>query len=260
LFVEQKEWNIMTEKNLPPKDEKAVPDDQRSANFSIAYLLLMLGFIGWLLFDVWIDAHTLPRMAHYDLTKLRTPLYHLFVYTVIGGAIGGIINGLRSALSHCGEFSGRFIWKYIAAPWQGAALAIIGFAIVRSTVAIFGGEGQAAGANTPQFLANFAIGALAGYGSKDVFIWLDHQVSTLFKIDTPDVTGEPVEIAEEQLQSKDIPPGEKVMVHVQEPEKVGKVISQTPKPGTKREGDQPVGLVIGTNGKKAATMKKHSQK
>ena len=242
----------MTDKNLPPKDEKVVTHDRGSAHFSIAYLLLMLGFIAWLLFDVWIDAHTLPRMAHYDLTKLRTPLYHLFAYTVIGGAIGGVINGLRSALSHCVKFSGRFIWKYIAAPWQGAALAIIGFAIVRSTVAIFGGEAQAAGVNTPQYLANFAIGALAGYGCKDVFIWLDVQVSKLFRVDTPDVTGEPLAIAEEQLQSKDIPPGEKVMVPVHEPEKVGKVLSQTPKPGTKREGDQPIGLVVGANGKKPA--------
>lgn len=248
----------MNGNNLPPNDENDVTDDRGSAHLSIAYLLLMLGFIAWLLFDVWIDAHTLPRLAHYDLTKLRTPLYHLFAYTVIGGALGGLINGLRSALSHCGEFSGRFIWKYIAAPWQGSALAIIGFAIVRSTVAIFGGEGQGAGVNTPQLLANFAIGALAGYGSKDVFIWLDHQVSKLFAVDTPDVTGEPAAIAEEQLQAKDIPPGEKVMVPVHEPEKVGKVLSQTPKPGSRREGDQPVGLVIGTNGKKAAHVKNPS--
>src|SRR5262249_24709615 len=77
-------------------------------------------------------------------------------------------------------FHSSYFWKYVSAPWLGAALAVIGFAILRSTVAIFGGDVGTTPTNTPQYLANFGIGALAGYGAKDVFIWLDSKVSKLF--------------------------------------------------------------------------------
>lgn len=82
--------------------------NSRAGSFTILYLLLSLGFFGWLLFDIWIDSHTLARILGYDLTELKTPLYHLVAYTVLGGAIGGIVNGLRSALTYYTDFDRRF--------------------------------------------------------------------------------------------------------------------------------------------------------
>lgn len=238
--------------------------DSRAGSFSILYLLLSLGFMGWLLFDIWIDAHTLARVLGYDLTELKTPIYHLVAYTVLGGAIGGIVNGLRSAITYYKGFDPHYFWKYIAAPWMGAALALIGFALLKSTVAIFGGTAASATADTPQFLANFAIGALAGYGSKDVFVWLDNQVHSLFaaKKQTPDMTGKPVAVAVNQIQDADLAVGEVVATPVENPKEAGTVLEQVPEPGTMIDSGKAVSMVVGThsNGKRSAKNKKPPRK
>jgi hypothetical protein len=249
----------MTSKNLSKE-----LDDSRAANWSILYLLAVLAFVGWLLFDIWIDAHTLARLLGYDVAKLQTSLFHVEAYTVIGGAIGGIINGLRSALLYYGSFNRRYIWKYITAPWMGSALAIIGFALLRSTVAIFGGSAPAAAANTQEFLANFGIGALAGYGAKDVFIWLDSQVSKLFAVkkDTPDVMGQTAAAAVEQIQAQDLAVDTVATTPVESAEEDGRVLSQTPKPGEPIESGQAVALEVGSksNGKEPTVRKKVEKK
>lgn len=236
--------------------------DSRAGSLSILYLLLSLGFMGWLLFDIWIDAHTLARVLGYNLTELKTPIYHLVAYTLLGGAMGGIVNALRSAITYYKGFDRHYAWKYIAAPWMGAALALIGFALLKSTVAIFGGTAASTTADTPQFLANFAIGALAGYGSKDVFVWLDSQVHNLFasKKEAPDTTGKQVAVAVDQLQSADLSVGAVVGRPVENPEEAGKVVEQSPAPGTMMDSGKAVSMVVGTNGKRSAKNKKPSRK
>jgi hypothetical protein len=219
---------------------------KRLAILSILYLLLTLLFFNWLLFDTWMDAHTLFRLVGYDLSRLNSPFFHLVAYTVIGGAIGGIINGIRSVLMYYKGFDSNYFWKYIAAPWSGAALAIIGFAILRSTVAIFGGDVSGAPTDTSQALANFGIGALAGYGSRDVFIWLDKQVSKLFAVPetTPKVTGQPEPVAVSQIQSKNLEVGAVATVPAETPMDAGKVVDQAPAPGTPIDRGQSVDLVV----------------
>ncbi len=226
------------------KEEQA---GKRLATLAVLYLLLMLGFFAWLLFDTWIDAHTLFRLVGYDLTKLSTPFFHLIAYTIIGGAIGGIINGIRSVLLYYKGFQSSYFWKYVSAPWTGAALAVIGFAILRSTVAIFGGSASAAPTDTPQFLANFGIGVLAGYGAKDVFVWLDKQVSKLFAVEeqTPDVMGQPEPVAVSQIQAQSLAVGAVATVPAQTPGEAGTVVDQAPAPGTPIERGQPVDIVVG---------------
>ena len=225
-----------------------VPDDRAYANGALLYLLFTLGFFSWLLFDTWVDAHTLFRLVGYPLTRLQTPLFHLVAYTVIGGAMGGIINGIRSVLLYLSSFNRRYFWKYIVAPWMGAALAIIGFALLRSTVAIFGGDAVNTNTGTPQFLANFGIGALAGYGSKDVFVWLDKQVSKLFAVQeaTPDVTGKSEPVAVSQIQAQNLAVGAVATAPATTAQEDGKVLDQNPAPGTPIERGQPVDIVVGT--------------
>ena len=239
--------------------------DTRAGSLSILYLLISLIVIGWLLFDIWIDAHTLARLVRYDLRALNDSNYHLLAYTVLGGAIGGIVNGLRSATKYYKGFDRHHSWKYIAAPWMGAALAMIGFALLKSAVAIFGGTAATEAADTTQALANFAIGALAGYGSKDVFVWLDSQVEKLFvpnKTETPDTTGKDVAVAVEQVQGAELSVGAVVGTPVQSPEEAGKVVEQVPEPGTMIESGKAVSMVVGTsaNGKGSAKDKRSSRK
>lgn len=143
---------------------------------------------------------------------------------------------------------------------MGSALALIGFALLKSTVAIFGGDATSANAATPNFLANFGIGALAGYGSKDVFFWLDKQVSKLFlgKEKTPDTIGKKLPVAMKQVQDANRPVGAVVATPVDNPEQVGKVVEQVPEPGTLTEGGKAVSMVVGasSNGKRSVKNKK----
>src|SRR4030095_9514132 len=121
----------------------------------------------WLLFDTWIDAHTLPFWVGYNVSRLGSPQYHLVVAAIAGGAIGGTVNGIRSVLDYSTAFDGRYAGKYIAAPWMGAALALVAHALLTTTAAMVGGQAVAVPGSSPQLLSNFAIGALAGYGAKD---------------------------------------------------------------------------------------------
>jgi hypothetical protein len=234
--------------------------DTRAGSLAILYLLTFLVLMGWLLFDIWIDAHTVARLLHYDVRELNDPLYQLVAYTVIGGAIGGIVNGVRSATKYYKGFDRYRSWKYIAAPWLGAALGLIGFALLRSTVAIFGGTPETPAIDTMQAMANFAIGALAGYGSKDVFVWLDSKVEKLFVADTqtPDTTGKDVAVAVEQVQAAELSVGAVVGTPARSPEEAGKVVEQVPAPGAIVASGQPVSMVVGTNanGKRSVKNKK----
>jgi hypothetical protein len=216
------------------------------ATSSIVYLLFSLAFVSWLLFDTWMDAHTLLRWLGYRLTRLQTPEFHLVAYTILGGAIGGIVNGIRSALTYFSGFNRRYFWKYISAPWMGAALALIGFALLRSTVAIFGGQSTTPDAATPQFLANFGIGALAGYGAKDVFVWLDAQVNKLFAVQetTPNVTGQPQAVAVSQIQAQDLAVGALAAAPANTTMAAGTVVDQAPAPGTPIDRGATVDLVV----------------
>ncbi len=148
----------------------------------ILYLLLWLTLISWQLFDVWIGQHSLARLIRYELEPLDTAVFRLVFFTVLGGALGGVINGLRSILEWYPVFDRVYAWKYIVAPWLGAALALIAYTLLNSGVSILGG-GNIADANAAQILTMFSTGFLAGYGAQDVFTWLDSQVSRLFDPD-----------------------------------------------------------------------------
>ena len=162
------------------------PLDIAVARSSYVYLLLMLAFFFWLLFDIWMGRHTLAHVLGYQpVERLDTPTFRLMAYTVIGGGMGGIICGIRSILIWHGDleaFGGRFLWKYITSPWLGATLALFVYAVIRGGIAAFGGGDyttQAAGTN--QSFAALGVGVLAGYGSRKVLTWLDGLVKRMFK-------------------------------------------------------------------------------
>ena len=221
--------------------------NKRAAIASLLYLLLSLAFFSWLLFDTWIKRHYLPRLLRYDYTLLDSATFRLVAYTVIGGSLGGIINGLRSCLTYYSGFDRRYIWKYITAPWMGATLAIFVYAIIRSSIAVFGGSAVADNSvSTPQALSNFAAGALAGYGSKDVFIWLDAQVHKIFQVTEPavDVKGKSEEAAVSRLHSANLELGAVTRVPDKGKTDSGTVIDQSPSPGTPIDRGDSVDITV----------------
>jgi len=95
----------------------------------------------------------------------------------------------------------------------------------------------------------FAIGVLSGYGSREVFIWLDAQVKRIFKvaaelIKVPDLMHKTQEEAKEILEKATLKLG-KVLKEPTTDEKIeGKVISQTPLPDTSIAGGGTVDITI----------------
>ena len=220
--------------------------DTLTAIGSILYLLVSFVTALWMLFDTWINVHTVPALLGYDVQPLRNPDYHTMVSAVIGGTIGGVVNGLRSALHYSRSFDRRFVWKYVSAPWMGAALALLAYAVLTTSAAVLGGQTAAApAAAAPQLLSNFAIGALAGYGAKDAFIWLDAQVHKLFAVPEaiPDVEGQPEAVAMSRIEAQQLTVGAVAEV----PDGLaaaGTVVSQEPAPGTHASRGDSVDLTV----------------
>jgi hypothetical protein len=228
--------------------------DHVAAIISALYMLLIMAFFFWLLFDAWVGQFSWVSLLQYpDPKQLATPSFRLPFYAIIGGALGGIVNGIRSFLVWHAErfaFGQRFLWKYVTAPWLGATLALFSYTLIRSGVAIFDGEGPQNVATTSQVLATFSMGVLAGYGAHTVFVWLDAQVTRFFQVQpttvvVPALAGRALAEAEDILRAARLKLGQ-----VQEEDQddvawVGKVIRQTPPPGSAVATGVSVNLTVG---------------
>lgn len=232
--------------------------DRVSALLSMGYLLIMIGVFFWGLFDVWIGQYTLVRLLGYStpehLTRLNESFFRLLAYAFIGGGLGGTVNGIRSLLTWHVEWSAfqqRYIWKYITWPWLGTALALIVFALVRSGIAVIGGEMAPDDSDIRQSLSTLVMGILAGYGAREVFIWLDARVSRLFRVsadekrEVPDLIGLTPDEAEARLEAGSLQLGEVEQDAAEREEEVGKVIRQAPGPKQVVVASSPVNITVG---------------
>ncbi|MHC4536868.1 MAG: helix-turn-helix domain-containing protein [Planctomycetota bacterium] len=148
------------------------------AVLSILYLVVVLVTFTYLFFAIWTNYSI-------EIDDPKSPVFLLMAYAVVGGGLGGAINGIRSFIGWHSEreaFKRRYVWKYISLPLIGVALAVIVYAFFRSGLVAFGGNFAPNENFANQALASFAIGALSGYGSRRVLIWLDRLVKKLFKI------------------------------------------------------------------------------
>jgi hypothetical protein len=221
-----------------------------SATGSTLYLLT--SFIGsvWLLFDTWIGQHSVPGALGYDVTRLTSADYHTVVAAVVGGAIGGVINGLRSVLHYSRSFDSRHVWKYVAAPWMGSALSLLTYALLTTTASVLGGQPPPPAAAdtlsiaTPQLLSNFAVGALAGYGARDAFVWLDAQVHKLFAVEqaVPQVAGRPAKVAMSRIEAEELAVG--AVASVPAAAMPGTVLDQEPAAGTRVSKGDSVDITV----------------
>ena len=223
--------------------------DRRVANLCIIYLLLSLCFFGWQLIDIWTGQHSLLRSVAYDPTRLNTISFRLVSFTVIGGALGAVINGVRSLLNYYNGFNSRYAWKYICAPWMGATLALFVYTLMHSSLIILTGSGGAETISSGQVLSNFAAGALAGYGSKDVFIWMDAKVHGIFQVTekVPNVTGKLKQTAVSRVHAAHLELGDVSEVRQENGKRAGTVIDQSPPPEASLDRGQSVDIAVATS-------------
>ncbi|HEX7320646.1 MAG TPA: PASTA domain-containing protein [bacterium] len=236
---------------------KLFPESQRdiiAAVISMLYLIGMLVFLCWLLFDFCVGQIFLLRLIFpQNQGVISSPFFKLVMYTVIGGGLGGIINGMRSIIIWHSErqaFGWRFVWKYVSLPLVGIVLAAIVYAIIRGGIVAFAGDFGSNSSTTTQALSAFAIGALAGYGSNKVFVWLDDQVNRLLKItetvkvQVPDLTGKTKEEAESILKEIKLNLGKIELILSDSPDVLGKVIEQNPTADTAVSKDTNINIKI----------------
>ena len=221
---------------------------KKAAIFCMLYLLGLLALFTWVLFDTWSGNYLPLRFLKYDIAVINRPAFRLVAFTVIAGGLGGVLNGLRSTLTYYNGFNQRYLWKYLAAPWMGATLAMFVYALVRSSLVVLGGDAATQSVGGAQILSNFAAGALAGYGAKDVFFWLDSRVEKIFKVreNVPDLTGKQEEAAVSRLHSANLQLGDVSRVRTRNRKRIGTVINQSPSPEESIERGGPVDLSIAT--------------
>jgi beta-lactam-binding protein with PASTA domain len=228
--------------------------DRFAARVSIIYTLAVLGYLSWLLLDTWTGEYPFWLKKAYpgSLTQLNYPIFKLVIYTALGGGMGAAVNNIRSFVywhSELNAFGKRFFWKYVSMPPLGAVLAVMVYAIIRGGTTLISGSpsGEVLPATS---LAAWVMGALAGYGSGKVLIWLDDKVNTLFKVETkagkvPDLTGKTQDEAEQLLKGSNLVLGDVSEQQTSEPTKIDKVISQTPVPGTEAASGSSVVITLG---------------
>jgi hypothetical protein len=262
-------------------DREMVFDDQTGKSFlvipekwfdvvaawiSIIYSLATIALLTKLLLDTWREYYSWGFMETYKVL-LEAPLFRLVIYTAIGGGIGAAVNNIRSFVQWHAErkaFGWRFVWKYISMPPLGATLAVMVYAILRGGVAVFDGGSGLTNLNATAAISAWATGALAGYGSHKVFVWLDDKVNSLFKVTgkvaVPDLSGKTREEAAQILQGSNLVLGDVSEKQTSDEQMIGKVIEQDPTAQTEAASGTKVAIVIGTagpeeNGAQEATVK-----
>jgi len=234
--------------------------DRLAARASIIYLLIMIFFFLWQLFDIWLGRFTLAQLFGYlNYGPLTNSSTLIGIYTFIGGALGGIVNEIRGFLFwHCDHnaFGRRYLWKALVSPWLGAVLGIFVYFFMRSGIALFSGEFIPGEGTVQQAIPMFTIGLLAGYGSRKVFIWLDHHVDRIFKLKkkkdeaenlkkVPNLKGMTKEEAEKKLDDFELKLGKVKEVQTEKKDMIKKVISQDTKPNLYVEAGSAINITLG---------------
>ena len=230
--------------------------DLIAAWISILYTNGLLLCLSWLVFWIWSGKYVEQLNRHFavSLSDYKLAAFRLIAYTAIGGGIGAAVNNIRTFLKwHADKqsFNRRCVWNYVALPVQGAVLAVIVCAIIQSGVTTLSGINNT-GIGAVNSLTAWAIGSLAGYGSRDVSIWLDQKVSSLFQVPAklekvPDLIGSTRDDAKKQLSSL----GFEVKFSEKETTNEGdmeRVIEQSPAAETSIEMRKIVDVTIGKRG------------
>ncbi|HEV7396958.1 MAG TPA: PASTA domain-containing protein [Pyrinomonadaceae bacterium] len=229
--------------------------DLIAAWVSIIYTLAVILFLSWLLLDTWSEEYPTWLVKLFPKGQLNYPIFKLVAYTAIGGAMGAAVNNIRSFVfwhAELNAFGRRFVWKYFSTPPLGAVLAVMVYAIIQGGTALISGNSPGGNAGPTTSLAAWVTGALAGYGSSKVLIWLDDKVNTLFKVEAkavkvpvPDLSGKTKDEAEQILKDNHLVLGDVSEQQTSDLMKIDKVISQTPVPGTEAASGSSVVITIG---------------
>ena len=223
-----------------------------AAIVAMVYLLVALGVLLWMLFDTWAGRNLVLDALGYDHKVLVSPTFRLMAYVAIGGSMGGAVDGIRSVVSwhsERGAYGARFLWKDLSLPLSGAAVGLFVYATVRGGAGILSGDFSLSKGGGAPALAAFAVSALAGFSSQQVFRWLDAQANRMFKVTrgrstmTPDLTGKTLAEVRAALKACKLKLGS--VAQTPAPAHVGKVVRQSPAAGAAVVTGEAVDVTLG---------------
>ena len=151
-------------------------------NLIVFYYLVVMLAAFWLFLDTW--GGNLVALSYLGLSQQasKDPLLPGMIFLITGAIMGSVLYHIRVLFRYyvkSGFYSYRWFAKYVSAPWESAAMSLVVFALVRGGLALLGGP-PAESAGSTSYFSSFGIGALVGFGMRDVVGWLENLVRTMF--------------------------------------------------------------------------------
>lgn len=166
---------------------KELQNYSKQVSFLVGYFIALLLFSFWFLFDVWSNNFVLLRLIGVTAVALEEPLLRTIGFTITGGFLGSILYHIRVLFHYYAKrkYDPRWFGKYLTAPWEGASLAMVVLALIRGGVTVFGGSTGTDVTAASNFAA-FGVGALVGFGMRDVVGWLGYLIQNMFTVRQPE--------------------------------------------------------------------------
>jgi hypothetical protein len=118
-------------------------------------------------------------------TAIVPPLLVRMGFVASGAMVGSVLYQIRMLFRYYipdkdteKKFDSRWLAKYVSGPWEAIALALVVLSLLEVGGAAFGGA-QFDMTRSPTFGA-FGIGALVGFGIREVVGWLGNLARTTF--------------------------------------------------------------------------------
>jgi hypothetical protein len=151
-------------------------------NFIVVYYLgVMLG-VFWLFLDTWSNRFSVMYWLGIREQILADSTVPAMVFAIAGGILGSVLYNIRTLFHYYlkkKEFNYRWLAIYISAPWESAVMALLVFALIQGGLALLGGLPATDNTSTSRF-ASFGIGALVGFGMRNVVDWMEELTGTMF--------------------------------------------------------------------------------
>jgi hypothetical protein len=150
------------------------------------YMALLIGCIAVIALLIWNDGSILKPPASTDDPLENKRLLASMTFLVSGAIVGSVLYQIRMLFRSYikfADFDPRWLPKYISAPVEAAGLALAIVSLIQGGAVVLGGQGFEFSHGKP--FASFGIGALVGFGIREVVGWLGTVSKTIFPTDIP---------------------------------------------------------------------------
>ncbi len=114
-------------------------------------------------------------------SNVNPPLLGMMGFVASGAMVGAVLYQIRMLFKYYvkdGNFDSKWLGKYISAPWEAVALALVVLSLLQGGSVVLGGAKFDLKESTS--FAAFGIGALVGFGIREVLGWLGNLAETMF--------------------------------------------------------------------------------